>query len=192
MVDIFLGLIHDGINVFENLLPSLGVGLIKKLTFKSNFGNCNTLAILLGEKTGLMKNTLNQGLKATGRRLTRTRQAVLTALERVKYPLSASELFERLQKAHVSIDLVTVYRTLSVLKELGLVSQLELHQEGQFRYELREGREHHHHIRCQICGKIVDLLLCPLKKLQALIEKETRFIVNEHSLEFSGLCPKCQ
>ena len=139
-----------------------------------------------------MKDTLNKGLRATGRRLTRTRQAVLSVLERAKYPLSASELFERLQKAQVSIDLVTVYRTLSVLKELGLVTQLELHQEGQFRYELREGREHHHHIRCQICGKIVDLLLCPLKKLQGLIEKETRFIVNEHSLEFSGLCPKCQ
>ena len=139
-----------------------------------------------------MKNTLNEGLKATGRRLTRTRRAVLSVLERAKYPLSASDLFDRLQKAQISIDLVTVYRTLSVLKELELVSQLELHQEGQFRYEIREGREHHHHIRCRTCGKIADLLLCPLKKLQALIEKETQFIVNEHSLEFSGLCPKCQ
>ena len=139
-----------------------------------------------------MKNALNEGLKATGRRLTRTRRAVLSVLERAKYPLSASDLYERLRKAKISIDLVTVYRTLSVLKELELVSQLELHQEGQFRYEIREGREHHHHIRCRTCGKIADLLLCPLKKLQALIEKETQFIVNEHSLEFSGLCPKCQ
>ena len=139
-----------------------------------------------------MKSTFNEGLKATGRRLTRTRRAVLSVLERAKYPLTASELFDRLQKAKISIDVVTVYRTLSVLKELELVSQLELHQEGQFRYEIREGREHHHHIRCRTCGKIADLLLCPLKKLQALIEKETQFIVNEHSLEFSGLCPKCQ
>ena len=139
-----------------------------------------------------MANRLNEGLRATGRRLTRTRKAVLSVLERAKYPLSASDVFDRLQRAEVSIDLVTVYRTLAVLKELDLVSQCELHQEGQTRYELREGREHHHHIRCQTCGKIVDLLLCPLKKLQALIEKETRFVVNEHSLEFSGLCPKCQ
>lgn len=139
-----------------------------------------------------MKNALNEGLRATGRRLTRTRRAVLNVLERAKYPLTTSEVFERLQKAHVSIDLVTVYRTLSVLKELGLISQLELHQEGQFRYELKEGREHHHHIRCRTCGKIADFLLCPLKKLQALIEKETQFTVSEHSLEFSGLCPKCQ
>jgi len=139
-----------------------------------------------------MTDTLNEGLRATGRRLTRTRQAVLSVLERSKYPLTASELYERLRKAQVAIDLVTVYRTLTMLKELSLVSQCELHQEGQSRYELLKGREHHHHIRCERCGKIADLLLCPLKKLQALIEKETQFVVKEHSLEFSGLCPKCQ
>ena len=135
---------------------------------------------------------LKDELKAAGRRLTRPRKAVLQVLERCKYPLSASELYQRLKEQHVSIDLVTVYRTLTVLKELGLITQLELHQEGQFRYEIREGREHHHHIRCQGCGKIADLLLCPLKKLTAFIEKETRFIVEHHSLEFSGWCPKCQ
>jgi len=135
---------------------------------------------------------LIEGLRATGRRLTRTRRAVLRVLEGNQYPLSASELYERLQKEKVSIDLVTVYRTLTVLKELGFISQLELHHEGQFRYEIRQGREHHHHIRCQGCGRIVDLLLCPLKKLTSLIEKETQFVVNEHTLEFGGLCPKCQ
>jgi len=139
-----------------------------------------------------MKSAFNEEIRASGRRLTRTRRAVLSVLERARYPLSPSELYDRLQKAQVSIDLVTVYRTLSVLKELGLVSRCELHHEGQARYELREGQEHHHHIRCETCGKIVDLLLCPLKKLQALIEKETQFVVNEHSLEFSGFCPKCR
>lgn len=135
---------------------------------------------------------LKDSLQATGRRLTRARRAVLGALERSVSPLSASELHAQLQRKHVAIDLVTIYRTLAVLKELGLVTQLELHQEGQFRYEIREGRAHHHHIRCQGCGKIVDLLLCPLKKLTGLIEKETQFVVSEHSLEFSGFCPKCR
>ena len=124
--------------------------------------------------------------------MTRTRQAVLSVLEGAKYPLSPTELYTRLQEQHVAIDLVTVYRNLNTLKELGLVNQLELHQEGQFRYEIKEGREHHHHIRCRSCGRIVDLLLCPLKKITALIEQETRFVVGDHSLEFSGWCPKCQ
>ena len=124
--------------------------------------------------------------------MTRTRQAVLSVLEEARYPLSPTELYSQLQERNVAIDLVTVYRNLATLKELGLVTQLELHQEGQFRYEIKEGREHHHHIRCKSCGRIVDLLLCPLKKLTALIEQETRFVVGDHSLEFSGWCPKCQ
>lgn len=117
---------------------------------------------------------------------------MLALLERTHEPLSASEIFARLQQDQVVIDLVTVYRTVNVLKELGLVLQLDLFQEGQSRYELKEGRKHHHHIQCQICGKIVDLLLCPLKKLTKLIEAQTQFVVDDHTLEFTGFCPQCQ
>lgn len=140
----------------------------------------------------MLEPTIKEGLRATGRRMTRTRQAVLMVLERTRQPLSAHEIFSQLHQGNVSIDLVTVYRTLHVLKELGLVVQLDLHQEGLSRYELKEGRKHHHHIRCQICGQIVDLLLCPLKKVTKLIEQRTRFIVDDHTLEFTGLCPECQ
>ncbi len=139
-----------------------------------------------------MKTSLTDELRAAGKRMTRTRKAVLAVLEASQFPLSATELYTQLTKGNVAIDLVTVYRNLTALKDLGLVTQLELHQEGQFRYEIKEGREHHHHIRCKSCGRIVDLLLCPLKKLTALIEQETRFVVGDHSLEFSGWCPKCQ
>ncbi len=139
-----------------------------------------------------MQAKVKDEIAAAGKRMTRTRQAVLSVLESTKYPLSPTELYNRLKKQKVAIDPVTVYRNLDTLKGLGLVTQLKLHQDGQFRYELREGREHHHHIRCKSCGRIVDLLLCPLKKLTAMIEQETRFVVGDHSLEFSGWCPKCQ
>lgn len=139
-----------------------------------------------------MKTTIQDEIRAAGKRMTKARQAVLSVLESTKYPLSPTELHHRLKKQKVAVDLVTVYRNLDTLKELGLVTQLKLHQEGQFRYELREGREHHHHIQCKSCGLIVDLLLCPLKKLMAMIEQETRFVIGDHSLEFSGWCPKCR
>ncbi len=124
--------------------------------------------------------------------MTRTRKAVLALLERTHQPLSASEIYSQLRKDRIAIDLVTVYRTLHVLKELSLVVQLDVFQEGQSRYELKEGRKHHHHIRCQTCGRMVDLLLCPLKKLTKLIEARTRFVVDDHTLEFTGFCPQCQ
>ena len=135
---------------------------------------------------------VNDEIRASGKRMTRTRRAVLSVLEQSQYPLSPTELYAQLKKRKIAIDLVTVYRNLVTLKKLGLVTQLELHQEGQVRYEMKEGRQHHHHIRCKSCGRIVDLLLCPLKKLTAVIEKETRFVVGDHSLEFSGWCPRCQ
>ena len=139
-----------------------------------------------------MKASVKDEIRASGKRMTRTRQAVLAVLESTKYPLSPAELYARLKKQNVAINPVTVYRNLSALKSIGLVRQIKLHQEEQFRYEMKEGREHHHHIRCRSCGKIEDLLLCPLKKLTTMIQRETRFLVGDHSLEFSGWCPKCQ
>lgn len=139
-----------------------------------------------------MKASAKDEIRASGKRMTRTRKAVLAVLESTKFPLSPAELYARLKKQNVAIDPVTVYRNLSALKSIGLVRQIKLHQEEQFRYEMKEGREHHHHIRCRSCGKIEDLLLCPLKKLTSMIQRETRFLVGDHSLEFSGWCPKCQ
>lgn len=139
-----------------------------------------------------MPVSVKDEIRASGKRMTRTRQAVLDVLESTKYPLSPLELHARLKKQGVAIDPVTVYRNLHALKTIGLVKRIKLHQEEQFRYEMQKGREHHHHIRCKSCGKIEDLLLCPLKKLTSIIERETRFLVGGHSLEFSGWCPKCQ
>lgn len=139
-----------------------------------------------------MSTSIKDEIRAAGKRMTRTRIAVLSVLESTKYPLSPAELYARLRRQNVAIDPVTVYRNLSALKSIGLVRRIKLHQEEQFRYEMKEGREHHHHIRCKSCGKIEDLLLCPLKKLTSMIQRETRFLVGDHSLEFSGWCPKCQ
>ena len=104
--------------------------------------------------------------------------------------MSASDIHTALTRGKTSVDLVTIYRTLSVFKELGLVARVEF-QEGQFRYELSHGRAHHHHIRCLGCGRITDLLICPLKKLIKLVEQQTRFLVEGHALELFGRCADC-
>jgi Fe2+ or Zn2+ uptake regulation protein len=138
-----------------------------------------------------MAHALLAQFRRDGRRVTRSREAILAILERTHHPLSVAEIHEALKREKISVDLVTVYRTLSVFKELGMISRVEL-QEGQFRYELCHGREHHHHIRCRGCGRIADLMLCPLKKVMAAVERETRFLIEEHSLEFIGWCPQCR
>jgi Fe2+ or Zn2+ uptake regulation protein len=145
----------------------------------------------LQQLLGLMGHSLLASIQGDGRRVTRPRKAILAVLERIQHPMSVSEIHSFLKREKISVDLVTVYRTLSVFTQLGMVSRVEF-QEGQFRYELCEGRAHHHHIRCRGCGHIADLKLCPLKKVMAKVERETRFLVEAHSLEFIGWCPQCR
>lgn len=138
-----------------------------------------------------MGQALLEQCKQDGRRMTRPRQAILAVLERTHHPLSVMEIHASLTCEKISVDLVTVYRTVSTFKELGMVSRVEF-QEGQFRYELCQGRAHHHHIRCVGCGTITDLLICPLKKLIKVAEQQTRFLIEGHALELFGRCPSCQ
>ncbi|MCS6897088.1 MAG: transcriptional repressor [Nitrospira sp.] len=130
-------------------------------------------------------------LKAGGKKVTKARKAILSILEESSLPLTAAELHARLIKAHGAIDLVTVYRNLGMLQKLDLVTAVGFH-DGQMRYEVRHGRNHHHHIQCRGCGKIADLMFCPVKKVTALVEAQTKFAVESHSLEFLGWCLQCR
>ncbi len=138
-----------------------------------------------------MATSIIDSLKAGGKKLTKARKAILAVLERNTLPITVAEVHAGLLKARTDIDLVTVYRNLAMLQELGLVNAVGFH-EGQMRYEVVHGRAHHHHIQCRGCGKIIDLMLCPLKKLTKLIEEQTRFSVDGHALEFFGWCPQCR
>jgi Fe2+ or Zn2+ uptake regulation protein len=138
-----------------------------------------------------MENPIIEKLRAGGKKLTKPRKAILGVLEQSSLPITVAEIHERLKKGKAPADLVTIYRNVAMLQELGLVNPVGLH-EGQMRYEVRHGREHHHHIQCRGCGQIVDLMLCPLKKLTEMVERQTKFSVDSHALEFFGWCPQCR
>lgn len=138
-----------------------------------------------------MTDSLLDSLKAGGKKLTKPRKAMLEILQKSPLPITAAEVHERLKRAHRTVDLVTVYRNLAMLQELGLIAPVGFH-EGQMRYEVRHGRQHHHHIRCRGCGRIADLMLCPLEKLTEVVERRTKFVVDSHALEFFGWCPECR
>ena len=138
-----------------------------------------------------MENPIIEKLRAGGKKLTKPRKAILGVLEQSSLPITVAEIHERLKKGKAPADLVTIYRNVAMLQGLDLVNPVGLH-EGQMRYEVRHGREHHHHIQCRGCGQIVDLMLCPLKKLTELVERQTKFSVDSHALEFFGWCPQCR
>lgn len=124
---------------------------------------------------------------------TRKRQAILGILAASKTRLTADDIFAACRKS-LSLNLSTVYRTLSTLAEKGLVTKA-VEPDGKSYYSLACGsiaKNHHHHLVCAKCKAIIELDECPLEELNEKISSETGFVITGHSMELTGLCPKCQ
>ena len=125
-------------------------------------------------------------LKQTGFKLTGSRKEILSVLS--NNPLSPQEVWKALVKKGFSLDLVTVYRTLELFGNLGLVSKIQF--EDKFsRYELTNN--HHHHLVCIKCGVVEDIIINE-ETLILKIGKQSDFEVQRHALEFFGLCRRCK
>ncbi len=127
-------------------------------------------------------------LKQKGYRITAERQHVIKVL--CARPLSVQEIYIQLKKKNIKIDLTSVYRSLCIFVELGIVRALEL-GEGKKRYELVDERNHHHHLICSKCKDIEDIFI-EEKSLMREVEVKSKFKIDNHHLEFFGLCFHCQ
>ncbi len=115
-----------------------------------------------------------RGYKATPQRL-----AVLAALEAEQH-----QRLEEIRARCPEVGLVTIYRTLDLLAEIGALRRLDL-GDGP-RYELAE--DHHHHLICESCGDVTEFERCPLD-LGSL--RGMDFEVSSHTLEIYGRCGAC-
>lgn len=123
-------------------------------------------------------------------RLTPSRRAVLTVLERARgQQLSAQELHRRARKLHPTIGLATVYRTLSTLSDEGAVDLVST-EHGEAAYRLCSPG-HHHHLICSNCGTVVEIEDCDLGTLERALGRRYRFKITEHAVTFRGLCARC-
>jgi Fe2+ or Zn2+ uptake regulation protein len=133
-------------------------------------------------------NTLIAEVKKRGYRQTKVREHILKTLK--DYPLSAQEIFASLKNDGVQVDLASVYRSVELFRDLGLIYEIEF-GEGKKRYELVDTKNHHHHLVCNNCGLIEDVTLND-KHLIKEVTKKSHFKVDHHHLEFFGLCTNCQ
>jgi Fur family ferric uptake transcriptional regulator len=132
-------------------------------------------------------------------RWTMPREVILDLLSRTSKHMSAKEIYAALYKLYPGIGLTTVYRTLDLLVRLGLISKFEF-GDGQSRYEFKLGKkdEHHHHLICTQCGKIIDYSdfideeFQFIKKTEEALAKKYNFTIQDHNIEFYGLCEKCK
>lgn len=126
-------------------------------------------------------------------RYTKGRRAVVDLLASAEGPLGAAEIHERLEG---QVPLSSVYRTLSVLEEAGVLIP-HFAQKGLTRYELAEWlRGHHHHLVCVVCGGVEDFTLperleAEMDRIVRDIGSLARFRAVNHSLEIEGRCTRC-
>lgn len=132
-------------------------------------------------------------LKQRGVRLTRQRQILLELIDKSGQHLDAERLYHLAKEQDPKLNRVTVYRTLKMLKEGGLVDELDLMHIGgdQHFYETRMKQEHAHVI-CLRCGKVEEFFGEPLQKLRRQVESHFGFQIVLARTEVGGYCSHCQ
>lgn len=120
-------------------------------------------------------------------RTTASRMAILQIFKNATIPLSPVEI----AKANLTLDKVSVYRTIELFKDLGLI--ISIAHGWKQRYELASPfRPHHHHLLCNSCGAIEEVQSEKLEKIIHILADEQGFKVTGHTFEVSGLCRNCK
>ena len=136
------------------------------------------------------KKSLLEILREKGYRLTPQRMMVLEAIEASHDHISAEEIHAKARAKYPYINISTVYRTLELLKEQGLVTETDLGG-GRFLYH-PVGKAHHHHLVCKKCGKVRDIDASAFQQLQDELKAQYGFNAEFEHLAIFGICENCQ
>jgi len=128
-------------------------------------------------------------LSERGYRMTPQRLMIVSAIESSDGHISAEEIYAQVVAKYPHVNISTVYRTLELLKELGLVTETNF-GEGRVRYH-PAGKGHHHHLVCTGCGAVIDLDEASLSSLKGMLLREYKFSADLRHLAIFGRCAKC-
>ena len=124
-----------------------------------------------------------------GYRLTPQRLMIVSAIEESDDHISAEEMHAQVAARYPNVNISTVYRTLELLKRLGLVTETDLGG-GRFRYHAAD-KGRHHHLVCKDCGRIVDLEEGQLEPLRLALLRQHDFLADLRHLAIGGRCFQC-
>lgn len=129
-------------------------------------------------------------LKKMGLRNTKERQEILFVILKMETHFDADSLYFRLREEGMKVSRATVYRTLDVLCESGILTRM--FNEDRAVYEVIFGRRHHDHIECIGCGSVIEFQSEEIEKLQIDICNKFKYKLSHHSLKLWGYCDKCK
>lgn len=136
------------------------------------------------------RQELESYLRQQGYRITPERFEVLDAVMAQPGHFEADELFLNLKKNGSKVSRATVYKTLQILEDCDLVFRHRIKDHGS-RYEKAFGRDHHDHLICIQCGKIVEFVDKTIEERQESVAREFNFRLISHSHQIFGICPDC-
>jgi Fe2+ or Zn2+ uptake regulation protein len=139
---------------------------------------------------GVAREHLRDTFREAGRRLTAQRCLVLEVLEDSDEHLDAESLYDRAKVHNADISLATVYRTLAVLKEMGLVEEHRLGKEHAHYEPVRNGP--HYHFTCLSCGKVIEFDTSLVTQIEQELSAREGVRVTGSHLHLSGYCARCQ
>ncbi len=132
----------------------------------------------------------SQKLAASGYRLTKSRRAIVQALIACGGHITADELVARVHESTPTVGRMSVYRTLELLCELGLVRPI--YQGTGAAHYILLGDGSHHHLMCNRCGLVIEFDHCAADEVGQVLSARFNFQIQSHLLEFHGLCADCQ
>lgn len=138
------------------------------------------------EQKVFLDHIQKKGLKRTSQR-----DLILDVFLRTEDHLSSEDLYRLVQKEDSNVGQTTVYRTLKLLSEAGLAREVRF-GDGRTHYEHNYKHQHHDHMICSSCGKIIEFFSAELEALQDAMAAKHKFEVQQHLLRIIGLCAECR
>lgn len=130
-------------------------------------------------------------IQKAGLRRTSQRDLILEMFLKTEDHLSSEDLYWLVQKQDPSVGHTTVYRTLKLLAEAGLAREVRF-GDGKTYYEHHYNHDHHDHLICTECGKIIEFFSAEIEDLQDKMAEKYGFRLTNHSLRMWGVCEDCQ
>jgi Fur family ferric uptake transcriptional regulator len=147
---------------------------------------------LLSRGPEIMDNSRDMAgqLSRQGYRITPQRMMILESIENSDTHITAEDIYAQVIEKYPRVNISTVYRTLELLKQLGLIYEIDL-GEAKIGYH-PENKGHHHHLICRKCHSIIDINESALFSVKAVLLQAFNFDADLKHLALFGLCEKCR
>lgn len=127
-------------------------------------------------------------LKKKEIKCTKARISILKLMVDREEPISADDIHMYFYKQGINIDLSTVYRTLEMFNNKGIVEKFDIGK-GKYNY-IFKGHSHKHVLTCKLCHKEVEID-CPMPQIREMVKDKTGFLLLEEDIKFKGICRQC-